>query len=52
MDIELALEAQRGLLLTKIGIINRYFLDEFKPTGNQIEVTSAMLRCGNSTLIK
>lgn len=51
-DIELALDAQRGLLTTKNGIINRLFLNDFKPTGNHIEVISGIRRCGKSTLMK
>ncbi|MDZ4203918.1 MAG: ATP-binding protein [Bacteroidales bacterium] len=51
-DIELALNAQREQLVLKSGIINRQFLQQFKPAGQHIEVIAGVRRCGKSTLMK
>jgi len=51
-DIEQAFEAQQEQLVSKSGIISRRFLEQFKPSGNHIEVISGVRRCGKSTLMK
>lgn len=51
-DIKLAYDLQNEHLTTGKNWIDRAFLNEFKPTGNHIEIISGVRRCGKSTLLK
>lgn len=51
-DIEAAYNGQKRVLARDVGLINRNFLETFKPSSSHIEVISGIRRSGKSTLMR